>query len=450
MFVAVSASFPYLLGLGFAALAVIDAVQGGRQNPRGSDLFRTLFLALSLGMLLNLTLVMALSSLRAGLAVGCALSAGGWIVCLRTWVKSGLPRINVAPVVAYGALLTVAGFAVLGDPLQAWDARSAWFFQGKILYLHGALDGSVPWREPSIGFANLAYPKLLPVLAAEVATVAGYWNEYLPKLSIVLIFSGAAAGLGGFLRRDFGSLLLAALPLPLLQTYLWNGYLDGLLALFSVVAALYAARARETSEPMDWLAAASALGVAGSLKYEGVLLLLAVAGALLLLAVRRGIAISSMLPSWHTLALCAPPFLPFLAWQLLERWWGCVDRHRVGAGTVARAWERATDPSSLRLIAGHLWRDAHPDRALALFAVVAFVCWRDRRKPTGLVTVPLVGAAIYGALVLLAYLGTPFVLAWHLQTSADRTMMPPVLLIIAAAATWLGARKFTNSPSEQP
>ena len=84
--------------------------------------------------------------------------------------------------------------AVLYTPLIYWDARSIWFYQGKLLFFnHGLYSGAYP---PPFS-PHPDYPKFIPVFSALTASLSGLWNEYLPKAALMVPLAAMWLGVAG-------------------------------------------------------------------------------------------------------------------------------------------------------------------------------------------------------------------------------------------------------------
>src|SRR5258706_16435582 len=57
-------------------------------------------------------------------------------------------------------------------------------FHAKMIYTAGAFGQSTGWQNPVVAFSHPDYPNLVPTLAAQAAFVVGFWNEYIPKISL--------------------------------------------------------------------------------------------------------------------------------------------------------------------------------------------------------------------------------------------------------------------------
>ena len=101
---------------------------------------------------------------------------------------------------------------IIIEPVQLWDARSIWFYSGKIIYFN---EGYL-FEKFQNDFCNkcdyLLYPKFIPSLTAYVATIFGFWNDYVTKLSLFLLLIPAIF----FLREEFNDTLNFFLSLILL------------------------------------------------------------------------------------------------------------------------------------------------------------------------------------------------------------------------------------------
>tara|TARA_B100001093_G_scaffold367805_1_gene352703 strand:- start:4355 stop:4861 length:507 start_codon:yes stop_codon:yes gene_type:complete len=112
---------------------------------------------------------------------------------LRFWLRSFKQahclqlEFNLKLLMVYGAILIAILNFILFEALHTWDARSIWFFQAKVLFYDGELIKDSVWTNEAYEFSHLDYPKMLAVLAASVANIFGYWNEYLPKLALLVL-----------------------------------------------------------------------------------------------------------------------------------------------------------------------------------------------------------------------------------------------------------------------
>jgi hypothetical protein len=410
----------------------------------GSDPFRALSQRLATGLLANLGLALLIPSLAAATAATLALGAIGLIRALPRLRGLRHPSFARAAVALLGvAVLVLLGVRALAQPLADWDARLVWFFQSRMIWLDDSLRVASHWTDPGLQWAHPDYPKMVPLLGAQVSRALGFWNETAPKGSLVLLLAAPTASAMSFVRRGIAfPLLIAGLFLTTGQ-FLFNGYVDAFVALYAACALLHLGTALGDRRPGDLLSGAALLGMAASLKNEGVLFALsavlatsAAAAAMERHAPGSGVSTLAALVRnprhWPALAVSAAPAI--IWWTLRARWGLPTDWHfdRV---TVARFWARLTDGHSVghvvtALGAGSpaLWKTA--------LVIAALLAWaRARRIPlTSPDLLPLAAAVVSFAGMTLVYLMTPFEMEWHLATSADRTMMTVLLSAMAGAA----------------
>lgn len=162
MLVAVSLMPPYLFGLGvlllFLCASLMDEAVIADDSARGQRFGSCLVF----GLLLNHFLALLLSDLKSSLVVGCTLSVAAFIILavvqrrrLRTVISTQWLFLSF---VLYLACL----YVVLAEPLDGWDARSIWFFHGKMIFYNASIDAGGDWTLSSIGFSHTDYPEMVP------------------------------------------------------------------------------------------------------------------------------------------------------------------------------------------------------------------------------------------------------------------------------------------------
>jgi hypothetical protein len=397
---------------------------------------------LAIGMLVNYVLVLALESLRVALTVGCVLGVLGLLLgwrtvlkrrekqpfpCSRSWVWS-LPLAYV--VALYGVL-------ILTRPLMHWDARSIWFFHAKIIYYQGALTEKSGWSE--LLEAHADYPKLLQTLAAQVAYVCGYWNEYLPKVALLVLLVPAAVGYFAFFKRPLSWVFLISMAFFPTYTEIWNGYADSYFALYAGLAVLALGRWFDSRRPHDLLLGFAALGMVSCLKNEGSFFLLCTLVAFTAVGLFGWMKRKDRPPGsieWLSLTYLVVVTLAGLPiWLVKKKAWGLHGDLDFSVRYLAEAWGRLTDGESFSLLTKNLFQTQELTDALIPLAIgiIAARVFRVRIPLT--VCLPVAAATLYLLGIVLVYLGTPYELSWHLNTSAGRTVLP--ILVTFSVATFL-------------
>jgi len=400
-----------------------------------------LALALAFGLAANLWLTLTIGQLRPALvAAGGAGAVGllGWLVVLarhparRAYCRGALV---VLPLVLLLALPIALALAV--RPVSDWDARSIWFFHAKAIYHHGALAREAGWLHPAFLFAHADYPKLLPLLAAQTATLAGYWNEYLPKSGLLPLLLTCLVGFCAALRYPCSGLLLLILFPWSLGSELYTGYADAFLALLTVTALLHAQRCFATRSPLHAAIAVAFLGLTVSLKNEGQMIFCGVAAALVPIigvAWRRGhLAAWRPILAWPLAMPLAICLLPALAWAILKARWGLHnDLQVVSSESLSRGLGRLTDWASLRTVCGalaeQLWL------SLLAAGLLFGLCRVYRRAPGPGAWLALLSGVLYSLGLGWIYLSTPRELSWHLNTSILRVCATPRSMLWVACA----------------
>ena len=428
------------LGLPFAM-----ALTGRRPQPH-TGYAAVVALALMSGLLIDHGLGLATRGLAAQNAAawaGLLFGAGGLALLWRTWrsqpASASHGREYWGAILA-AALIVILTLAIYAAPLMQWDARSIWFFHGKVIFFDGGLKPSPFWSNHAYDWSHKDYPDLIPMLSARAAAFAGVWNEYAPKGALVPMAAASILALLA-LARGPAFVFLILTSIATLGPSLWDGYMDGWLALCGTIAALGIAVWAETGERAALALAAAALGVALCLKNEGQLLALVILPALVAAVAKR-----------HNLRLMDLAMLaaaaPFVLWLGVKANLG-VHGYLESAGVAHRALAVATDLPELTyrlsFLAENAAQNTHLFAALAAYLAVGLCVGFPRSSLLfGL------SAALYAGGLIVVYLGTPLEFAWQVRTSLDRAVMTPTLLFLGGLSTMIpdiiSALRQTASP----
>jgi hypothetical protein len=441
------------------ALPVFRSPNGHGKIPLVSLLGMS-FLA---GMLVNLALVLILQSLALSFFAGAAVDLAG-VVLLFLWrdeidggnglmpssgggwseLKVGRKTMIFLLCVAAAVLLIYHSLLL---PIDAWDARSVWFFGAKKIYYAGGLFSDI---DRDSLFEHADYPKLIPVMAAQIAQIAGYWNEYLP-LSVVAILLCAEFLMLAALIDSIVALLLFFVLLVCavgISPYLTNGYADMHLAIIAMLACGFFLKAATRRHQADATFGMLLLGLAASIKNEGLVLALIigfVASVVLVLSARRRAAAiqpdrrdtqetgAAALRGKRGLVFALiVAALPAMLWKFRLWQWNISNDLTATSGWAARFMDRLnfTDIGAI-LRAIH----AAPMLLLALLTWIVVIRLKGRRQIA--LFLPIVCSVLYLAVLLLVYMTTPSDLAWHLGTSAERVAFPIKLMLIYGATLYL-------------
>ncbi|MGB9897908.1 hypothetical protein [Thermanaerothrix sp.] len=417
-----------LIGLGWVGLAPLWRRLVRRDGCIA--LLPLLALAWLCGLLVNYSLVLIVSDLRLALGIGTALAVMG-LAHLGFTLHRAVQAGNLAPGssltwLGTGLMLLLYAVPILTQPLQAWDARSIWFFHARMIYVAGALGPETGLQHPALVFSHPDYPNLIPALAAQLTTLRGFWNEYLPKAALWLALGPAFLGLFALARQRIAFLfLLTALPFSL-GGWLWNGYMDAHLALYLALGLLFIGRALRSEDDLDFFLGFTTLAFLPNIKNEGYL-------ASLVSLIAWGIAawqgrkfgrvghwLEALTPkvTWFYCGLIA---LPMGLWNVKKALWGLNNDLQLGsAGSLARLLTRLGD-GSLETILRMAYPYLQGGILVLLFSVTVLIL--QRRALPSTVHVALLTAGLYLLGLLAIYLATPHDLNWHLRTSISRTLL---------------------------
>ena len=165
------------------------------------------------GILLNYTIVLIVQTLKTAILISTILSLPGNAVFIYYIFKFrshffNFKRINFMPLFLFLSIYIVYVLTILANPLTDWDARSIWYFHGKIIFSYGAFSKEAGFTETAVKWAQIDYPKLNAVLSAQFAYYTGYWNEYMPKISLAYLLLPVLLWIFTFFKFNLSFILL--------------------------------------------------------------------------------------------------------------------------------------------------------------------------------------------------------------------------------------------------
>jgi hypothetical protein len=419
-------ALPYFAVLGLALPVCVVAQQGTPQSRH--EKAQMVALSCAAGLLVNYAFGMLLADLRIVIVAGAiiAIATLVWLAMRGQRTLSKLSGIGWGRWVLAGCLLFIFSGAILFEPLQAWDARSIWFFQAKQIYYTGGLNIARDWTNPAYEFSHVDYPKLLPLLAAEFAQAWGMWNEYIPKAGLLMLLAPIVMGLFGVVGNlNLSAVFLSAVFLLGGKELLWNGYGDGYLALYGGLSLLFLARWLDERSHLDLVSGIIFLGVAFNLKNEGTLLAVCALAALFVFnfsgdRVERSLKFPR-LPACTWLAVLLA-LVGYCAWSLTKLHWELPNDLQLGVDSTRRAWERI-EQGGPGIVGRALLVQGGAGVAAGLFLLTAMLAKILKTHLPAAVWFPAAVAALYLLGLFAVYMVTPNPLGWHLSTSVDRTVL---------------------------
>jgi hypothetical protein len=436
-----------------------SAVAPFSRNP--GRLFEQTALAIGLGILIDYCLMLTgqpiarvfAAALLVGFLGAVRLWRGPWVQSVRRMLQSRTTVIWIA-VVIY--ILGMYYIRVLSEPLVRWDGRSIWFFHARMIWIEGALRETAGWTHPSIVFSHPDYPLLVPALAAQLAYLKGFWNEFLPKGSLVLMLVPIALWVFSFRKMTLSFILLVLAIFAGLGAWQWNGSMDGYLVIYSAVALLTFGRYLSLGNTVDLCSAMVAVGIAASLKNEGLLFAVCLVASVLALGVKYSeLSVTSLAARFQSDYLVVGVLLlsiaPIVLWEVCKKTWG-LQSELVGDlfGTFTRLSVRVFDGTTPQYLVNYLTVQATTISLLSVVvaAVVIFQRrWRLKLHPGA--AVAALTAALYACGLCAIYLSTPYNLYFHVTTSGTRTMTTGTVALLVGLFFLLSDLEASEGRGEQ-
>ena len=384
-------------------------------------------LTLLAGFIINFGILLVLQTLKTSLIISAVLSLIGLSCFVVYFFRYHFRKFknpdstNKWIGVVFFCLLMIG--PILTIALEAWDTRSIWFFHSKMIYYAGSIGLAAGWQDPSVVFSQVDYPKLIPALGAQVMYVLGFWNEYLPKLSLYLIFIPPITWLVTFARRSFSYIfLLIILPFSL-YPWLWNGYMDGLLAFCFCIALLLFDRYIKSNEKVDLFSSIACGIFLLYLKNEGILAFLALlVGFVVLYLIRNRFKVNlkAVKIPWHMVVIAILALIPFALWWIDKGQWRISNDLGLGqSSSFERLTARLSD-GSLQMILDKVMKYINASLNLLVVMLISNFVFR---RPFIKETIPaIVATGLYVLGMVVIYLVTPHDLVWHLNNSTVRVM----------------------------
>jgi hypothetical protein len=426
--------FLYFIGLGWLIMELLfhqDSICG-HENIL---LLRKIPLGITLGLIANYGVSLLFQSLSTGLTIGATISIVGiWRFlssCLRS-IKCNKESSNKWVGIIFICLLYIS--PILLNPLYEWDARSIWFFHAKMISSAGSFGPSAGWQHPSVFFSHVDYPNLVPGMAAQATHILGYWNEYIPKISLVFMLVPAVMWLFNFACKSFSFVYLLLLFPFSLSGLIWNGYMDGYLSIYLLISMLLFGRYIQHNELIDLISGMICLILLLYLKNEGQLAVLVGTIALVfvdfLLKKDGHGGIKFCILNRRCALVGAIVLLPFVVWNIYKMNYGLSNDLQINTvQSVNRAIERLND-NAYSLIINNTYNQI--ESSLLLFGLLYFALIAQKQSVSKATIPALMVAAIYFIGMNVVYLLTPHDLKWHLNKSVDRTMLPVAGCIFVA------------------
>jgi len=306
-------------------------------------------------------------------------------------------------------------FISLGTPTFEWDARSIWLFHAKRIFYDKSIFSVL---DNYAEFSHNGYPALAPAFASSLAVLIGHWNEVFPKLSFLLMFLPPLILIYSFLKNT-QYLIFLSIVFFIIGKYLFNGWVDGLVAIYFGSSALlmYIIIIADTDfykKKLFFYLIAFCFFVSLTLiKNEGIaLLLILFATAFLIKLYKR-----ELIKDVSKLFFLSFSFLPIILWKFFCYSKGISDNDYINESTLLYLLPRLDDLENYKLISYFLLLNEKFIIAGAFFLISFWINWNKR-----LFSFIFIVSIMYILILFFIFLSTPFDLYWQLDSTAARVV----------------------------
>ena len=301
----------------------------------------------------------------------------------------------------------------LGTPVIEWDARSIWLFHAKRIFYESSILKIAEGYE----YSNNGYPNLAPAFASALAILIGYWNEVFPKIAFTLIFLPPMILIHSFLK-NVNYLIFLTIVFFTIGKYLFNGYADGLVAMYFGSSALLIYLLFFTKENFYrnrlyfYVITFCFFTTLTLIKNEGSALLLVLLFTVFLINLYNGNLKNNLLK----LSFFSFSFLPIILWKIYCYTKG-MNYYYTNDSIILNLAPRLTDLNSYKEIIYFLILNEKFLITLVFFLLSIFL---SPNKSLFIFVSHI--TLIYIFILFIIYLSTPFDLHWHLDSSASRVI----------------------------
>ena len=305
-------------------------------------------------------------------------------------------------------------FICLGTPISDWDPRTIWFFHAKRIFYDQSIFSVA---DNYAAHSQNDYPSLMPAFASSLAVLAGYWNEVFPKISFSLMFLPPLILTYSFLK-DTQYLIFLSIVFFTIGKYLFNGWPDGLLAIYfgSSTLLMYLLVIADTHfyyKKLFYYLMAFCFFVSLTLiKNEGTALLIILFATTFLIKLYKG----ELRKDISRLVFMSFSFLPIILWKLFCYSNG-ISNYIFETNILLNLLPRLDDLNNYKLILYFLLLN---EKFLFSFIFFLISFWINRNKE--LFSFVSIVSIVYIFILLFIYLSTPLDLYFHLNSSAARVI----------------------------
>ena len=355
-------------------------------------------------------------------------------------------HININPIYLWLLCIILPVIArIMFTPIEDWDARSIWFFHAKMIYFFGRFSGLAGFADDFLSWSHLDYPEFIPCLSALSCTVVGFWNEFAPKTSLLILVIGFVLGLAQLqFMRNYWKAAWLLMIIIILDSGLSNGYMDSWVAVYIFLGWSLFIDYIYTNDRESLRSSIVSIVFISLIKNEGLALIcssIPIISACLFIEYRntRNIfnPIVDIFTSGTLLIIISVVILKIynLSWHITN------DLQLYQTGQILHRMMLRFNAQDIKIIFEYLLYDSwifHLTAIVISGLVLLYVKrWRfisftlaSEKQDIITIMAPLTSGIIYLMILTCIYLSTPRDLTWHLQTSADRVTQPIILIML--------------------
>ena len=303
----------------------------------------------------------------------------------------------------------------LGTPLYEWDARSIWLFHAKRIFYDNSIFSVI---DNYAEFSHNDYPTLVPALSASLASLIGYWNEVFPKLSFSFMYLPALI-LTLTLFKKTHYLIFLSILLFVIGKYLFNGWADGLVAIYFSLSSflMYVMFLDEENiykNKLLYLFITFSFFVSLTLiKNEGIALLFILFFSTLLIKAFR----KELKKDFSKIVLLSFSFLPIIFWKYFCYSNSIGYNDYINVDILSNLLPRLYNIDNYLLISYFLFLNEKFLICLIFFLISFWAKWDV--KIFSFVTIIFL---MYIFILFFIFLSTPYDLHWQLDSTATRVI----------------------------
>ena len=302
-------------------------------------------------------------------------------------------------------------FISLGTPTFEWDPRSIWLFHAKRIYYDNSIFSVA---DNYASFSHNDYPSLIPAFSSSLASLLGYWNEIIPKLSFTLMYFPPLILAYVFLKETKYVVFLS-IVLFIIGKHLFNGWADGLVAVYFCLSSLLMYtliidKSKFEKNLLYYLIAFCFFITLSLTKNEGFALLILLFFITFSIKLYKGTLIKDI----HKLILLSFSFIPVILWKLFCYSNG-IENDYINSSFLLNLSSRLTELDNIKLMGYFLLLNEK-----FLICLIFFIITFWLRKNNLLFCYITIITIAYIFIIFLVFLSTPVDFHFQLNSAATR------------------------------